>query len=171
MPASATDSQTGVEKLRRRLLNPWSLRAYFAAKLPLALFAGLRVRELTNERCAVSVPYNWRTTNPFRSTYFAAQAMAAELSTGAPATLAVSSAGRSVAMLIVAMSAEFEKKATATATFLCEDGAAMHEAVRRAISTGEPQTVAATSVGTTADGTVVARFGFTWSFKARTAER
>ncbi len=169
--ATATDGESRAKKTRRQLLNPLRLRGYFAVKLPLALFAGLRVRELTDERCAVSVPYNWRTTNPFRSTYFAAQAMAAELSTGAPALLAVRSAGQSVAMLVVGMSADFEKKATASATFVYDDVAAMHEAVRRAISTGEPQTVEATSVGTLPDGSVVARFGFTWSFKARATER
>ena len=99
-----------LERARRRMLNPFAMRGYFLAKLPLALFAGLRIRELTREHCAVSVPYSWRTTNPFRSTYFAAQSMAAELSTGALALLAVESAPAPVAMLIVRLEAEFEKK-------------------------------------------------------------
>ncbi len=154
-------------RLRRRMTNAWMLRLFMLARLPLALFAGLRVRELEPGRCAVSVPYGWRSQNPFRSTYFAAQAMAAELSTGALAMAAAELAPASVAMLIVRMESTYGKKATRTATFVCEDGAAIFEAVGRAVSTGEPQTVEAATVGRMADGTEVARFVFTWSFKKR----
>ena len=70
-PASTTPA---AEKIRSRLLSPFLMRGYMLAKLPLALMAGLRVRELDRDRCVVTVPYGWRTTNPFRSTYFAAQA-------------------------------------------------------------------------------------------------
>ena len=75
------------EPLRRRMLSPWGLRAYMLARLPLALAAGLRVDVLDERACSVSLPGGWRTRNPFGSTYFAAQTMAAEMSTGAPALL------------------------------------------------------------------------------------
>ena len=58
------------------------------------------------------LPGGWRTQNPFGSTYFAAQAMAAEMSTGAPGP------GRcgktrpaSVSMLIVGLRASYAKTA------------------------------------------------------------
>ena len=66
----------GARKLRSRMTNPLLLKGFMLAKLPLALFAGLRVRELSDHRCVVTVPYGWRSTNPFRSTYFAALSMA-----------------------------------------------------------------------------------------------
>ncbi len=66
------------EKLRRRLTNPWMLKLFMLMKLPLALFAGLRVQQIDASECAVSVPYGWLSTNPFKSTYFAALSMAAE---------------------------------------------------------------------------------------------
>ena len=40
--------------LRSRMLNPLLLRGFMLAKLPLALVAGLRVRELAQERCVVT---------------------------------------------------------------------------------------------------------------------
>jgi hypothetical protein len=156
-------------KFRNRMLNPWLMRGYFLAKLPLALVAGLRLRELTPERCVATVPYGWRSTNPFRSTYFAALSMAAELSTGALGMLATRSAPQSVAMLIVGLEASFEKKATTLTTFTCEDGAKVFAAVDETLRTGEPATVRAATVGRMPDGTVVARFAFTWSFKRRSA--
>lgn len=155
------------EERRRKMLNPFLLRLFLLAKLPSALFAGLRLRELDAEHAVATIPYGWRSTNPFRSTYFAALAMAAEFSTGALAALAADSSPRPMAMLIVNMTASFEKKATSLTTFTCAEGATFAAAVAQAVATGEPATAAAETVGRMADGTVVARFTFTWSFKAR----
>ena len=155
------------DKLASRLKNPWALRGYMLAKLPLALVAGLRVRELDAQRCVVTVPYGWRTTNPFRSTYFAALAMAAEMATGALAMMATELAPQPVALLIVNLEASFEKKAQALTTFTCEDGDKAFAAVAGTVRTGEPATARMETVGRAPDGTVVARFAFTWSFKRR----
>jgi hypothetical protein len=165
--AAPAPSTPAAEKLRRRLRNPWLMRLYMLAKVPLALIAGVRVRELDAERCVVTVPYGWRTTNPFRSMYFAAQSMAAEMTTGALSMVAVRSAPAPVAMLIVSLEASFGKKATALTTFLCEDGAQVSAAVAETVRTGEPATARMESVGRMPDGTEVARFAFTWSFKKR----
>jgi len=150
-----------------RFTNPFLLRLFFLRTLPLALFAGVRLRALDARACTTSVPYGWRSTNPFRSTYFAALAMAAELSTGAIGMLAVQQAPEPVALLIVGMTASFEKKATALATFVCEDGERAFAAVASTLATGEPATADMTTVGRLPDGTVVARFTFRWSFKRR----
>lgn len=166
-PLASSPERPAALKRRRQLLNPWLMRGFFLARLPLAFIAGLRLRELDAERCVVTIPYGWRTTNPFRSTYFAALSMAAELSTGALAGVAAESAPPSVAMLITGLTASFEKKATALTTFTCTEGRKLAEAVARTVETGEPATAAVETVGTSPDGTVVARFTFTWSFKAR----
>ncbi|MEE8523358.1 MAG: DUF4442 domain-containing protein [Thermoanaerobaculia bacterium] len=156
-----------VERLRQRMLSPVSMRLFMLANLPLGLFAGLRVDVLERQRCQASLPYGWRTTNPFRSMYFAAQSMAAELSIGALAMLAVESAPESVAMLITGLESEFGKKATRRTTFTCEDGGAIFAAVAETLRTGEPVTVRARTVGRMPDGTEVSRFVFNWSFKKR----
>ena len=165
-PAGATAAWPA-EALAARLSRPWPMRGFFLARLPLALVAGLRVRAIDRRRCVVSVPYGWRTTNPFRSTYFAALSMAAELSTGALAMLATRSAPAPAALLIVGLEASFEKKATGLTTFTCEDGDAIFAAVAETLATGEPAVVRARSLGLAPDGAEVARFVFTWSFKRR----
>ena len=154
-------------KLAARLKNPFLFRGFMLAKLPLALVAGLRVREMDAGRCIVTVPYGWRTTNPFRSTYFAALGMAAEMSTGALAMMATELAGPPVALLIVDLQASFEKKAQALTAFTCEDGSKAFAAVAETVRTGVPATARMETVGRSPDGTVVARFAFTWSFKRR----
>ncbi len=156
-----------VERFRRRMTHPLLMRLYMLVKLPLGLFAGMRVKSIDGERCETQIRYGWRNTNPFRSMYFAAQSMAAELSTGALGLLAVEAAPQSVAMLITGMEVTFGKKATGLVTFTCEDGAGIFGAVRETVATGEPAVVRAATVGRMADGTEVSRFVFTWSFKRR----
>ena len=65
------------------LKHPFKFRIFLLSKLPSAYFAGVRIREVDEKRCVVTVPYKWFTKNPFRSTYFACLGMAAEMSTGA----------------------------------------------------------------------------------------
>lgn len=165
VPADLDAAQ--VERFRRRMLNPILIRAFMLAKMPLGLFAGLRIRSVDIDRCETTVPYGWRSTNPFRSIYFAAQSMAAELSTGAIAMLAVELAPQPVAMLITGLESGFSKKATARTTFTCEGGAKIFAAVRETVATGEPATARVETVGRMPDGTEVSRFVFTWSFKKR----
>jgi hypothetical protein len=164
---SAPPAGWPAERFLPSLARPWLMRAFMLRRLPMALVAGLRIPEVSRRRCVVTVPYGWRTTNPFQSTYFAALAMAAELSTGALALLATRSAPAPAAMLLVAIEATFGKKATALTTFTCEDGDAIFAAVAQTLADGEPATVRANSIGRAPGGAEVARFTCAWSFKRR----
>jgi hypothetical protein len=155
------------ERFKAVWTNPIGIRALLWAKLPLAAFAGLRLRKLDESGAQVSLPASWKTQNPFRSTYFAAQAMAAELSTGVPALYFIEQTGARVSSLVTGLTAKFTKKATEETTFTFSGGAAMKSAIESAVRSGEPVVFAASSVGTHQDGTVVAEFQIDWSFKRR----
>jgi len=155
------------ERLRRQVLGRFTFWLFQWKTLPLAAFAGLRIRTLDEARCTVSLPGGWRTQNPFRSTYFGAQAMAAEMSTGAPAMVLVGGASASVAMLVREVRGTFVKKIVGPSVFACDDVGGLRAAIDRAAATGEAETFVARSIGTTADGTVAAEFQITWSFKRR----
>lgn len=157
----------GAEKARRQVLGRLPVTLWMWKTLPLAAFAGLRVVRLDEEACAVRLPGGWRTQNPFRSTYFAAQAMAAEMSTGVPALMLVAGVPGSVSMLVREIEAVFAKKVVGPSLWACRQVAAMREVVERAARSGESETFVARSVGQSADGTEVARFEITWSFKRR----
>ncbi len=137
------------------------------AKLPLAAFAGLRVRRLDEAGAEVSLPAGWKTQNPFGSTYFAAQAMAAEMSTGAPALWFIEQSGVKVSSLVTAISAKFTRRAVSEARFVFSDGATMRAAIEQTVRTGEPVVFQARSVGTQRDGTQIAEFTVEWSFKKK----
>jgi hypothetical protein len=155
------------EKARRRVLGRVPVALWMWKTLPLAAFAGLRVVRLDEEACAVRLPGGWRTQNPFRSTYFAAQAMAAEMSTGAPALVLLQDAAPSLAMLVVGLRASYTKKLVGTGTFTFEDVAGMRAAIERAATSDEPQAFVGRSVGRDGRGDAVAEFEVSWSFKRR----
>ncbi len=155
------------ERTRRQVLGRLPVALWMWTRLPLAAFAGLRLVRLDEQACSVSLPGGWRTQNPFRSTYFAAQAMAAEMSTGAPAMVLLADAPASVSMLVVSLRAAYTKKLVGEGVFTFEDVAGMRSAIGRAAASEDPQGFAARSVGRDGSGEVVAEFEITWSFKRR----
>ena len=147
--------------------HPLKFRAFLLTKLPSAYFTGVRVKEVDAQKCVTTVPYKWFSKNPFRSTYFASLAMAAEMSTGALALAHLYKRKPSVSMLLVKLESEYFKKATDRSTFTCNDGDLFRKAIDDTIATGEPKTVTAKSIGINKAGEKVAEFSITWSFKCR----
>ncbi len=147
--------------------TPWKMRLYFLRSLPTLWWWGVRVRRMEAEWAEVTIPFGWRTQNPFRSTYFAALAGAAELSTGLLVLGAIQGRGR-VSMLITQVEAQYTKKATGTVTFRCENGIEVHAAVERAVEDpGTSQVIRSESIGRLPGGQEVARLWFTWSVLAK----
>jgi hypothetical protein len=147
--------------------NPFKFRLFLLQQLPAAYFSGLKVEHVDEEQCTVSVPYKWFTRNPFRCTYFACLGMAAEMSTGILAMANVYKRKPKVSTLIVSMESKFYKRATNITRFTCTEGAAISEAIERAINLSEPQTVRVAVPGYNKEKELVAEFWLTWSFKAR----
>ena len=155
------------DKVRRQVLSATGFRLYLWKELPLAAFAGLRLRSLDEGGCTVLLRGGWRTQNPFRSTYFAAQAMAAEMSTGAPAMVLLRGSEARISMLVTGISARFMKKIAGPSQFTFRDIAEMASTIERAAQTGEPSTFVARSIGRNPAGEVASEFDVTWSFKRR----
>ncbi|MEN0004846.1 MAG: DUF4442 domain-containing protein [Bacteroidota bacterium] len=155
-----------IQKFVRDLNTPWKMKLYFIRKLPSCWFWGVRVKSIDHQNAEVTIPFQWRSQNPFRSTYFAALAGAAELSTGLLCSIALRGR-RKVSMLITNAAITYSKKANTTTTFTCNQGLAVIDTIQMALETMEPQTIQMTSIGRNTDGVEVARATFTWSFKVK----
>ena len=153
--------------MTEKLKNPILLKLFFLRKLPLALFAGLKMHHIDEEKSIASIRYGWITKNPFKSMYFAAQSMAAEFATAVLAVQAIEQSGKNVAMIITGLKAEFSKKATSRVTFTCNDGLKYSEGLKQAIEKGEAVEIEGRAEGRDATGEVVSIFYVTWSFKER----
>ena len=151
----------------RSLKHPLKFRMFLLSQLPNAFFAGLRIKELDETVCRVTVPYKWFTKNPFRSTYFACLSMAAEMSTGVLCLVHLHKRNPPVSMLVVKVESEYLKKATGKTTFSCEEGLLIKETIEQAIERGEAKTFKARSIGRNSEGAIVAEFLITWSFKVK----
>ncbi len=147
--------------------NRFKFGIYLFYKLPAAFFSGVRVKKIDEEKCITSVPFKWLTQNPFRSTYFASLAMAAEMSTGTLALSNVYKRNPSISMLLTKMEANYFKKATGVVLFMCEQGSEITSVVDEAVRTGQGKNIIAGSTGKNLNGDIVAEFLFTWSFKSK----
>jgi hypothetical protein len=151
----------------RDIQSPWKLFFYYWKNLPSAIWWGFRVKSVSLERAETTIPYCWRTKNPFQSIYFAALCGAGELATGVLANMARLGRGN-ISLLVLEQRAAFVKKASTLTTFTCEEGHKALEAVRLALETGEPQAVTMMATGRNTAGEVVCRIYITWTYKLRT---
>jgi len=158
-----------MNSFRKNILHPFKFKLFTLSKLPLAFVAGLRVNDISDSQSVVSIKHNYFTKNPFRSMYFASQAMAAELSTGVLVMDAVQQAKpRNISMLVLNMEADFSKKATGRISFTCKDGAKIDDAIQTVLSTNKGETIELKSVGKNEQNEVVSTFKFTWTLKEKT---
>ncbi len=155
------------KKFRDDFLSPLKQRLFYFKSLPMGVISGIRLIHLDEKKSVSEVPFRWCNKNPFRSMYFAVQSMAAELSTAAPALMALKGNDANVAYIIVDLKAEFFKKAQSKVTFSCLDYDKFHNAISQLSQPGDTVTVTAKSVGKDAENSEVALFYFTWSFKVR----
>jgi hypothetical protein len=143
------------------------LNKFLFFKLPSAFLCGVRVKEIDENKCVVSVKHRWINKNPFNSMYFAVQAMAAELSTGAMVINQIQKSGKKISMLVANNKGNFTKKATGRITFVCKDGQLIEKAIQETIATGEGQAFWMKAVGTDEKGDQVSEMDFEWSVRLK----
>ncbi len=147
--------------------TPFKVNVFNLIKLPLAFFGGVRIRSITDKEVVVSIKHRWMNQNPFKSMFWAAQGMAAEMPTGILVMKAIKDSKRKVSMLVTHQEAQFFKKATGRIIFSCKGGDEIREAIQKSIETGEGQVIILTSEGINKDGVVVSKFKFHWSLRVK----
>lgn len=147
--------------------TPSKVNLFNLVKLPLAYFGGVRVQSITDKEVIVTIKHAWKNQNPFKSIFWAAQGMAAEMPTGVLVMKAIKDSGKNVSMLVTHQEADFYKKATSKITFSCTGGNEIRAAINRSIQTGEGQKIVLVSEGTNSSGVVVSKFEFHWSLRVK----
>ena len=156
-----------IDFIKKSFTNNFKFRFSLFKILPMGFLSGMKISELTEDKCAVTVPYKRKNKNPFQSTFWAVLGMAAEMSSGALLIMYTHKQRPSVAMIIVSCTGNFVKKATDNTTFTCTDGQKIKQAIKTAIDKEEPQLIECLMQGVNEAGEEVANFTFTWSVKAR----
>ena len=136
---------SNAKKFLQLIKHPVKFRIFLLSKLPSAFFSGVRVLQADEKKCSVKVPYKWFSQNPFKSTYFACLAMAAEMSTGVLALAYIYKREPSVSMLVLKVDGNFIKKATGITIFTCEDGLVIKQTIDDAIISNEGKIITSRS--------------------------
>ncbi|MBW2960616.1 DUF4442 domain-containing protein [Mesonia aestuariivivens] len=147
--------------------SPKNIYLFTMLKLPSAWICGVRLTAISSEKSIVKVKHRWINQNPFQSIYFAVQAMAAELSTGALVMQSIETTHQNISMLVAENNASFSKKATGRITFKCKDGLHINTAIAKTITSKESQTCWMKSIGKNEAGEVVSEFNFKWTLKLK----
>jgi acyl-coenzyme A thioesterase PaaI-like protein len=153
-------------KFRKKILKKINFSLFSLKKLPSLAWWGVRLSELDDHKCVVTIPFKWRTQNPFGSMYFAAQAGAAELSTGLLCMQALSGRGK-WSMYVVGFEAEYGVTAKTKISFICNDAEALTKTLNNIEATNTPEELVMVSTGLNTKGEMVSKFNIKWSFKKK----
>ena len=151
----------------KKVNNRFLYSLFLIQKLPIAWISGLKVADVTKDTAKVNIKFKYLNKNPFKSMYFACQAMAAEMSTGLLALGCLDAQAEKVSMLVLDLNCSFTKKAIGTIQFVCDDGAKVKACIDEAVETGKGVVCVMQSKGFNEAGDCVSTFNITWTFKKK----
>lgn len=146
------------------------IRAFGFTQVPLIFYCGPKVMELTPNKIVVKIPLNRRTRNHLKSMYFGTLAVGADVAGGMIAMRVIYDLGNRVNLVFKDFKADFLKRPEGDVHFVCEEGNAIRELVKKAIDSGqrENMSVKVTALCPSKNGTEpVAQFILTLSLKRK----
>ena len=135
--------------------------------LPSAWLCGVRVRDLNDKKCIISVRHNWFNSNPFKSLYWAVQGMASELATGLAIIDYANKNKLKMSMLVISNESKFLKKAKGLIRYECDQVNSIKKTLSTLSKNKTTDKIKLTSTGYDESGDVVSEFIYEWSFKLR----
>jgi hypothetical protein len=147
-------------------VRTWALRNVFLLR-----FIKPRVSEVSDERCEIIIPLNWRTRRrDIHAMYLGAMCMGADVAGGLIAFRLVTAKKVPVSFVFKDIRGEFFKRAEDDVHFICEDGVRIQALLRRALESGERQEETVNVIATVPSrlgAEPVARFELTLSVKKK----
>jgi len=148
-------------------MNSIKYTFYLLFQLPSAFFCGVRLKYLDSSKAIVSIKHSWFNKNPYKSIFWAAQGMAAELTTGSLLKNNINESGLNVSMLVIKNKSFFYKKATGKIIFECNQGKELQDLFKSLNKDNDKGVIELKSVGFDSNHVKVSEFSFTWSLKVR----
>lgn len=120
-----------------RLRQTVGMRLFGWLKIPLLASVRPSVVELSETRCVIKVPLRRWSKNHLGSMYFGALAIGADCAGGLLAMDQIKRSGGGVSLVFKAFQAQFLKRPESDVYFICEEGQAIRDQVRRALDSEE----------------------------------
>lgn len=147
------------------MVRLWALQNVFFLWL-----ASPKIVELTDDRCVIRIPLNWRTRRrDIHAMYLGTLCMGADVAAGLIAFRMVRERKANVSFIFKDIKGEFLKRAEGDVLVTNDDGAVIQDLLRRTLESGERQeaTVHVTATVPSKGPDPVARFELTLSLKRR----
>ena len=135
--------------------------------LPSAWLCGVRVKDLNDKKCIISVRHNWFNSNPFKSLYWAVQGMASELATGLAIIDFANKNKLKISMLVISNESKFLKKAKGLIRLECDQVNTLKKTLSSLSKNKTTDKIKLKSTGYDESGDVVSEFIYEWSFKLK----
>ena len=120
-----------------RFKQTCGMRLFGWLKIPLLASVRPSVVELSEIRCVIKVPLRRWSKNHLGSMYFGALAIGADCAGGLLAMDQIKRSGGQVSLVFKSFQASFLKRPESDVYFICEDGTAIRDQVRRALESEE----------------------------------
>jgi len=120
-----------------RFKQTFGMRLFGWLKIPLLASVRPSVIELSESRCVIKVALRRWSKNHLGSMYFGALAIGADCAGGLLAMDQIKRSGGQVSLVFKAFQAQFLKRPEADVYFICEEGQAIRDQVRRALESEE----------------------------------
>jgi acyl-coenzyme A thioesterase PaaI-like protein len=117
-----------------RFKQTWSMRLFGWLKIPLLASVRPTVVELSETRCVVRIPLRRWTRNHLGSMYFGALAIGADCAGGLLAMDQIKRSCGQISLVFKSFQATFLKRPESDVYFICEDGEAIRDQVRRTLA-------------------------------------
>ena len=150
-----------------RSLVMFKYNLYLFKYLPSAWLCGVRVRDLNDKKCIITVKHNWFNSNPFKSLYWAVQGMASELATGLAIIDFANKNSLNISMLVVSNESRFLKKAKGKIRFECDEVSKIKKTLLSLSKNKTTEKIKLKSTGYDESGDVISEFIYEWSFKLK----
>ena len=147
----------------------WQILLFGLTQVPMIFYCRPKVVSISDRKLEIKIKLNRRTKNHLNSMYFGVLSVGADVTSGFLAMKLIQASKSKINLIFKDFHADFLKRAEGDVHFICEDGIAIQNLVRKAEETGERQNLPVEIVATVPkiSDEPVAKFVLTLSIKKK----
>ena len=147
----------------------WQILLFGLTQVPMIFYCRPKVVSISDRKLEIKIKLNRRTKNHLNSMYFGVLSVGADVTSGFLAMKLIQASKSKINLIFKDFHADFLKRAEGDVHFICEDGIAIQNLVRKAEETGERQNlpVQIVAIVPKISDELVAKFVLTLSIKKK----
>ncbi len=124
--------------LKEMMTTKW-MRDFAKKKIPMLYYVEPSIVRLNDREIEIKIPFKDKNKNHLGSMYFGVLCVGADASGGVLAMKHIKDSGKNISLIFKDLKAEFFKRAEGDTHFVCRDGEAIKDLIKKTIETKERQ--------------------------------